>query len=93
MPVLAEFIRVEAAIDTCPQLKRVKDMEKDEQDRALCPCCKKPLQGLLDIIQWGMWDDKYTTYLYCKDCDTAFEYKYQISAVVPERFDYEHMGE
>lgn len=93
MPVLAEFIRVEATIDTCPQLKRKFVMEKDDKGRVLCPCCKEPLKALLDIIQWGMYDDKYITYLYCKDCDTAFEYRYKLSAIVQERFDYEHIGE
>lgn len=83
--VLAQWLRVDAAIETCPQLVRKFKMPVDEMGRILCPCCGEELRGLLDIVQWGMYDDRYITYLYCQECDKAFEYRYkQSSLALPE---------
>lgn len=81
MKTLPMFLRIEQGIDTCPQLKRKYKMPRDEQERILCPCCNEPLHALADIIQWGMYDDRYITYLYCKPCDTAYEYRYKMSSL------------
>lgn len=43
-----------------------------------CPCCEQPLAPAYDICQWGMFEDKYWSYLLCKPCGHAFEMVYTI---------------
>lgn len=46
-----------------------------------CPCCNRLLKPLIDIIQWGFWEDAYATYFFCKPCQKVWEYDY---VVLPE---------
>ncbi len=43
-----------------------------------CPCCLEKLRAGLDICQWGMFEDSYTTYLICRTCVKAWELSYKI---------------
>lgn len=51
------------------------DMEK----QPFCPCCGLNLEPAFDICQWGMFDDKYTTFIVCKPCAFAFKIEYSIA--------------
>lgn len=43
-----------------------------------CPCCKTRLTPGFDICQFGMFEDKYKSYLLCWPCGKAFELDYAI---------------
>lgn len=43
-----------------------------------CPCCEQPLQPGYDVCQWGMFEDKYWSYLLCRACGHAFEAVYTV---------------
>lgn len=43
-----------------------------------CPCCAKEARPFTDIIQWGFWEDEYTTIFLCKSCRKALRYAYLI---------------
>lgn len=43
-----------------------------------CQCCGKELKTGMDICQWGMFEDSYTTYLICHDCGKAYEFTYAV---------------
>lgn len=47
-----------------------------------CPCCNERLKPGYDICQWGMFEDKYTSYLLCKSCGKAFELLYTVPTYV-----------
>lgn len=47
-----------------------------------CPCCGVRLTPGYDICQWGMWEDKYTSYLLCKPCAKAFALNYVVPTYV-----------
>lgn len=53
-------------------------------DKILCKCCEKQLTPVLDLIQWGFWEDTYTTYFVCKACLKAYSYSYVVVCEVTE---------
>ena len=60
------------------ELEELVSPSVDKKERVLCPCCKKPLKPLADVIQWGFWEDIYRTFFICTPCVKAFSHSYVV---------------
>lgn len=66
------------------ELAEMDAVRTDKKERVLCPCCDKPLKPHCDVIQWGFWQDIYTTFFVCKPCCKAWRYSYIVVCEVTQ---------
>lgn len=73
-----KFLRIpEGVLEGMYELKRWTK-EVDIENVPPCPCCGEKLSPAMDIVQWGMFDDRYVTFFVCVPCIKAWTIGYSI---------------
>jgi hypothetical protein len=79
MPKKQQYYRIDIGKNEgVYELGDIVNVKVDKKERILCPCCNKPLKPQADVIQWGFWQDTYTTYFLCKPCIKVWRYSYVV---------------
>lgn len=47
----------------------------------LCKCCREPMKPIIDITQYGFFEDKFILLFACHACGKAFWYSYALGTV------------
>lgn len=47
----------------------------------LCKCCHEPMSPVIDITQYGFFEDKFILLFTCHACGKAFWYSYVLSTI------------
>lgn len=72
------YLRIEsgkfAGVWTVKPLPKIASYRKGIK----CPQCGRCARAALDLIQWGFWDDHYTTYFVCRECAVAYQFDYDV---------------
>lgn len=77
----AKFIRVQVdGIVHIFEMSTIKPGSMDVDKPALCPCCHVPMTCVLDITQYGFFEDKFILLFVCTDCGKAYWYSYTLGA-------------
>lgn len=84
MPARQHYLRIDTGeYEGVYELKKLDNLLV-VNEQIVCKCCEKPLIPVMDIIQWGFWEDTYTTYFVCPGCIKAYSYSYILTCEVSE---------
>lgn len=77
-----KFLRVNIGTDTyLLELGSIKSGTLDIDKPAKCPCCHEDMTVVLDITQYGMFEDKFIILFSCVSCGKAYWYSYTLGAI------------
>lgn len=74
-----KFIRIQFGNeDRILELCTLKEPPVSPDYGVACPCCQNKLEPVMDVIQYGMWEDKFIVLFVCGECSKAFWYHYTL---------------
>lgn len=84
MPTKQHYLRIDTGeFEGVYELKKLVELPVIK-DVIVCPCCKEAITPVMDVIQWGFWQDEYTSYFVCRPCQRAYTYSYTLVCTVTE---------
>lgn len=78
----AKFLRVAIENEVhIFEMSTIKSGSLNIERPVQCPCCHEQMTCVLDIAQYGFFEDKFILLFVCVDCGKAFWYSYSLGSI------------